>query len=58
MNEGEHWIGFAVMLLVIGYAGCRVVMELWEAFVSFWNDDPFADTHKKLQKVSKSSKRR
>ena len=58
MSEGEHWIGFEVMLLVIGYAGCRVVMELWEAFVSFWNDDPFADTHKKLQKVSKSSKRR
>ena len=58
MSDTESWIGALTIFLVLGYAGCRVVMELWEAFVSFWNDDPFADTHKKLQKVSKSSKRR
>ena len=38
MSDAEFWIGVVVMLLVIGYAGCRVVMELWDAFVSFWHE--------------------
>ena len=58
MSDTEFWIGVVVMLLVLGYAGCRVVMELWGAFEAFWNDDPCANTHKKLQELSKSSKRR
>ena len=38
MSDAEFWIGVVVMLLVIGYAGCRVVMELWGAFVAIWHE--------------------